>query len=80
MGPPEKLDIPESLNVGRSEQISIAPETPVQRSTLMKTLKSPGSPEALEFDGVRHVPFEIIEKEQSLCWDPQFDLNLYEVK
>ncbi|KAH7532362.1 hypothetical protein FEM48_Zijuj04G0011800 [Ziziphus jujuba var. spinosa] len=78
VGPPEKLDIPESLNVGGSEQISIAPETPVQHSTSMRTFKSPGSPEALEFDGERHAAFEIVEKEQSLCRDPQFDLNLYE--
>lgn len=80
MGLPAELDVSASPVASRSDQIAIAPETPVQRSTLMKSFGSPGSPEALNYDGVRPEPFETIEKEQPHCRDQQLNFNLCEVK
>lgn len=80
MGLPLKLDVSASPVVNRSEQIAIAPETPVQRSILMKSFGSPGSPEALDFDGVRTEPIDIVEKAQPLGSYQELNFNLCEVK
>lgn len=79
VGPPAELDVSASPVASRSEQIAIAPETPVQRSTLMKSFRSPGSPEVLNYDGVRPEPLETVEKEKPLCRDQQLNFILCEV-
>lgn len=66
VGTPEKLDVLESPSVGRSEQIEIAPETPVRRSQSMKSFESPNSPEAHDVDIVRPEPSGRIEEEPCL--------------
>lgn len=66
VGTPEKLDVLESPSVGRSEQIEIAPETPVRCSQSMKSFESPNSPEAHDVDIVRPEPSGRIEEEPCL--------------
>ncbi|KAM0954776.1 hypothetical protein ACFX2J_023097 [Malus domestica] len=64
VAPPEKLDAPESPSVVRSEQIEIAPETPILRSQAMKSFGSPKSPDAADMDIVTPETSGRVEKEE----------------
>lgn len=64
VAPPEKLDAPESPSVVRSEQIEIAPETPILRSQAMKSFGSPKSPDATDMDIVTPETSGRVEKEE----------------
>ena len=69
--PPKELDIPKRPTVGISEQMSIAPETPVQRRTLAKSLESPVSPQTPNCDRGRPELFEILEQEPASIRDQE---------
>ncbi|KAJ7970688.1 putative Sister chromatid cohesion 1 protein [Quillaja saponaria] len=68
----EKLDVSDSPNVGRSEQLPIAPETPLQYSTIRLT-ERPEIPKSSESHKVRPDLFESIEKEQSARKDEELN-------
>lgn len=59
--PPKELDISEIPIVGisDSQQIGIAPETPVPLATLTKSVESPQSPGTPNYDRVRPEPLTI---------------------
>ncbi|KAL5537383.1 hypothetical protein UlMin_043564 [Ulmus minor] len=71
----EALDVSESPT-GQPEQRGIAPETPVQRSALVKSCDRPSSPETPNYDRERPEPFDFVEKEPSLIRDEEHELNL----
>lgn len=85
--PPEKLQVSVSPCPSKPEQIAIAPQTPVQSTTLKKSFEIPWSPKALDHDPwrpeqfesiekeVRSAPFENVEKELSLFRDDELELN-----
>ena len=60
VGPPKELDISKvpTLSISDLEKIRIAPETPVQRTTLTKSFKSPCSPGTPNYDRVTCEPFK----------------------
>ncbi|KAB2614074.1 sister chromatid cohesion 1 protein 2-like [Pyrus ussuriensis x Pyrus communis] len=62
--PPEKLHAPESPSGVRSEQVEIAPETPVLRSQSVKSFGTPKSPDAVDMDTLTPETFGGIEKEE----------------
>lgn len=64
VSPPEKLHAPESPSGVRSEQVEIAPETPVLRSQSVKSFGTPKSPDAVDMDTLTPETFGGIEKEE----------------
>ncbi|XP_024031316.1 sister chromatid cohesion 1 protein 2 [Morus notabilis] len=74
--PPIELNIPERPPVAISEQICIAPETPVQRSTFPKSFEGPVSPQTPNYDRVRPELFENLEQEPASIRDEELDLSL----
>lgn len=60
--PLKKLEIPVSPSDGKVLKVAIAPQTPVQSSTLMKSFESPWSPEAPDHEQFRPEPFESVQK------------------
>ena len=71
---PGKLDIAESPTAGGSlEQIAIAPETPIQCTTLLRSFESPERPDIYDEDGQSS---ETVKKEICRNLDQELDLNL----
>ncbi|KAM2583590.1 hypothetical protein TB2_044684 [Malus domestica] len=64
VAPPEKLHAPESPNGVKSEQVEIAPETPVLRSQSVKSFGTPKSPDAVDMDILTPETFGEREKEE----------------
>ncbi|CAN6575102.1 unnamed protein product [Malus baccata var. baccata] len=64
VAPPEKLHAPESPSGVKSEQVEIAPETPVLRSQSVKSFGTPKSPDAVDMDILTPETFGEIEKEE----------------
>uniref|UniRef100_A0A6M2E614 Rad21/Rec8-like protein N-terminal domain-containing protein n=1 Tax=Populus davidiana TaxID=266767 RepID=A0A6M2E614_9ROSI len=71
---PGKLDIAESPAAGGSlEQMAIAPETPIQCTTLVRSFESPERPDIYDADGLRS---KTVEKEICRSLDQELDFNL----
>ncbi|KAJ6733388.1 SISTER CHROMATID COHESION 1 PROTEIN 2 [Salix koriyanagi] len=73
---PRKLDIAESPTAGGGclEQLAIAPETPIQCTTLLRSFESPESrPDIYDEDGQSS---ETVKKEICRNLDQELDLNL----
>ncbi|KAM1009252.1 hypothetical protein FF1_044719 [Malus domestica] len=64
VAPPEKLHAPESPSGVKSEQVEIAPETPVLRSQSVKSFGTPKSPDAVDMDILTPETFGEREKEE----------------
>ncbi|TQD99503.1 hypothetical protein C1H46_014839 [Malus baccata] len=64
VAPPGKLHAPESPSGVKSEQVEIAPETPVLRSQSVKSFGTPKSPDAVDMDILTPETFGEIEKEE----------------
>lgn len=74
--PPEKLDIAEFPITGRSlEQMTIAPETPIKHTALLRSSESPEGPEISSTDSVR-LGFTSEETEPSPSKDNELGLNM----
>lgn len=89
MDKPKKLDMPESPSVGgsekiaesstvdRSEQIGLAPETPVKHPTSIRSFESPNDAKIPNSEEVRPaISFGSVEQEPSPCKDQELDLCL----
>eukprot|EP00258_Populus_trichocarpa_P029178 XP_024445197.1 sister chromatid cohesion 1 protein 2 isoform X3 [Populus trichocarpa] len=71
---PGKLDIAESPTAGGSlEQMAIAPETPIQCTTSVRSFESPERPDIYDADGLRS---KTVEKEICRSLDQELDFNL----
>ncbi|KAJ6421789.1 hypothetical protein OIU84_029059 [Salix udensis] len=71
---PGTLDIAESPTAGGClEQLAIAPETPIQCTTLLRSFESPDRPDIYDEDGQSS---ETVKKEICLNLDQELDLNL----
>ncbi|KAH8483869.1 hypothetical protein H0E87_028328 [Populus deltoides] len=71
---PGKLDIAESPTAGGSlEQMAIAPETPIQCTTSVRSFESPERPDIYVADGLRS---KTVEKEICRSLDQELDFNL----
>ncbi|KAJ6683803.1 hypothetical protein OIU85_007495, partial [Salix viminalis] len=71
---PGKLDIAESPTAGGClEQLAIAPETPIQCTTLLRSFESPERPDIYDEDGQSS---ETVKKEICCNLDHELDLNL----
>jgi cohesin complex subunit SCC1 len=71
---PGKLDIAESPTAGCSlEQMAIAPETPIQCTTSVRSFESPERPDIYDADGLRS---KTVEKEICRSLDQELDFNL----
>ncbi|KAB5548034.1 hypothetical protein DKX38_011440 [Salix brachista] len=71
---PGKLDIAESPTAGGClEQLAIAPETPIQCTTLLRSFESPERPDIYDEDGQSS---ETVKKEICRNLDQELDLNL----
>lgn len=87
MNNPEKFDtkesptvggsdkVAESFSVGRSEQIAIAPKTPVKCSTLIRSFESPDNANNVN-SGRLGSSFGSVEKEPPPSKDQELDLSL----
>ncbi|XP_011015093.1 PREDICTED: sister chromatid cohesion 1 protein 2 [Populus euphratica] len=71
---PGKLDVAESPTAGGSlEQMAIAPETPIQCTTLVRSFESPERPDIYDADGLWS---KTVEKEICRSLDQELDFNL----
>lgn len=69
--------VAESFSVGRSEQIAIAPKTPVKCSTLIRSFESPDNANNVNSESLRPASLlGSVEKEPPPSKDQELDLSL----